>query len=174
MFTLFHFGFEIFKIIVLAAVYSSVILILKFIITEIKKNSNLKRLKFRQVYFTTAFLLLVFSFTYSGDHGLGDEAAIPLGHWEKMNSSDGYAYFDLADKQISVDSFLVRNDHLCMTTENKFYDYHLVTQKWVRYNSIQDYDRYASAYHLPLVKEFKSFWPQYDAYWNGWRFWLLP
>jgi hypothetical protein len=119
--------------------------------------------------------MFIFSFTYYGDHGLGDEANIPLGHWKSMNSSDGYAYFYLkSNNQINVDSFLVRNDHLCFASGNTYYDYQLASGKWDRYNSKHEYEIHATAYHLPQVNKFETFYPQYAAYWNGWRFWFLP
>ena len=172
---LFHLGFEIFKIAVQAAFYSSIMLFLIFILNRITGNNRLRVVKFRTIYFTIASLMLIFSFTYYGDHGLGDEAYLPLGHGKVMNSSDGYAYFYLEpNNQIYIDSFLVRNDHLCFTSKASYYDYRLQSGKWDKYNSKQEYEAYSSTRNLPRVNEFKSFYPQYAAYWNGWRFWFLP
>ena len=175
MFTLFHFGFEIFKIALQAAVYSSIILLLIFILIKITGNNRLRLIKFKTIYFTIAGLMFIFSFTYYGNHGLGDEATIPLGHMKTMNSSDGYAYLNLEpNNQINIDSFLVRNDHLCFASKNNYYDYQLPSGKCAKYYSRQEYEVYASAHNLPRVNEFKTFYPQYAAYWNGWRFWFLP
>ncbi|MHA4895763.1 hypothetical protein ACXZ1K_13500 [Pedobacter sp. PWIIR3] len=133
------------------------------------------KIKFKRIFFTIAGLMLVFSFTYYGDHGLGDEANLPLGNGRTMNSSDGNAYFYLLpETQVSIDSFLVRNEHLCFVSEDGFYDYHLESGKWEKYNSRKEYDAFSSAHNLPQVNEFKTFYPQYNTYWNGWRFWLLP
>ena len=175
MFVIFHFGFEIFKIGVLAAVYSSVILLLKFVLIKITGNSKLRQIQFKSIYLTIAGLLFTFSFTYYGNHGLGDESFIPLGHWKSIDASDGYAYFDLEPgKQVRVDSFEMRNEHLCFVSQKKFYDYQLSSGKCRVYNSKELYETSASLYQLPLANEFKTFYPQYNAYWNGWRFLLLP
>ena len=171
----FHFVFEIFKIAIQAAIYSSVILILKFFLTAITGNSRLKLIKFNTVFNVIAGLMFIFSFTYYGNHGLGDDANIPLGHGKTMLSSDGYPYIYLEpNRQVNVDSFLVRNDYLCFTSSGSYYDYQLASGKLNSYKYKQDYETYASAHNLPLVNEFKTFYPQYDTYWNGWRFWLLP
>ncbi|HVV54640.1 MAG TPA: hypothetical protein VHC47_04925, partial [Mucilaginibacter sp.] len=68
----------------------------------------------------------------------------------------------------------VRNDHLCFASGNTYYDYQLVSSKWRKYDDKHEYETYASAYHLPHVNEFKTFYQQYADYWNGWRFWFLP
>jgi len=173
MFALFHFVFEIFKIALQAAFYSSIVLFL--ILNRISVINRLGEIKFKTTFFTIAGLMFLFSFTYYGDHGLGDDANLPLGHGETMNSSDGYAYFYLKpDTQINIDSFLVCNEHLCFASKNSYYDYQLGSGKWDKFNSRKDYDSYSSAHNLPRVNEFKTFYPQYDAYWNGWRFWFLP
>ena len=177
MFAILDFGFELMKIAVLAAVYAALVYILKFIWGEIDKSSRLRRLKFRSIYFSIAGLLLVFSFTCYGDHGLGDEANIPLPHWETMDSGDGNAYFNPNGKlydQISVDSFLVRNDHLCMASDTLIFDYQLKTSELKKFATSKLYDAYAMAHHLPIKKEFRKFWPQYNDYWSGYRFWMLP
>jgi hypothetical protein len=173
MFAAFHFGFEIFKIALQAAVYSLVLMLFISIIIKTTENRRLN-IKFETVYFGIAGLLFIFSFTYYGNHGLGDEANIPIGHAKTINSSDGYAYLNMERTQISIDSFLVRNDHLCFASKNDYYDYQLPSGKYVKYSSRQEYEAYAKKNHLPLVNDFKTFYPQYDAYWNGWRFWLLP
>ncbi len=170
-----HFGFEIFKIAIQAALYSSIILFLLFIIYKISGNNRLRGIKFKMIYFAIAGLMFVFSFTYYGNHGLGDEANLPLGYGRIMNSGDGYPYFYLEpNNQINIDSFLVRNDHLCFVSNKSYYDYQLESAKWYKYNSMEEYEAYASTHNLPRVNEFKTFYPQYDAYWSGWRFWFLP
>ena len=110
MFTLFHFGFELIKIAILAAIYALVIFLLRFIFLKFKKSINSKNYKFGNVYSLIIGLLFIFSFTYYGDHGLGDEANIPLGHGQIMQCSDEFAYFvpDGATNQIHIDSFLVK------------------------------------------------------------------
>ena len=175
MFTLFHFGFEILKIAIQAAIYSFIILILNYILIKLTKSNRLRLIKFKSIYVLLSVLMFMFSFTYYGNHGLGDEANIPLGHWKSMNSGDGYAYLTLkSGNQIDVDSFFVYNDHLCFASEHAYYSYQLESGKLNKYSNKCEYEIYASTHRLPMVSKFKTFYPQYDAYWNGWRFWLLP
>jgi len=175
MFTLFHFCFDLFKIAIQAAVYSAILLALLFVLAKVIGNKRHKLNLFVQTYFVVAGLLLVFSFTYYGEHGLGDEAEIPLGQWKQMKASDGYAYFDLnSSMQIRVDSFLVRNHRLYMASEGRYYDYQLVSGRWMQFVNKKTYEDYAVMHQLPSTIEFKPFWSQYDTYWNGWRFWFLP
>ncbi len=174
MFAAFHFLFEVCKIALLAALYSSIILLITFIFNRITVSSSAIKANFSKTFFIIACLMFVFSFTYWGDHGLGDEANLPLGHGRTMRSSDGYPYFYLEPStQINIDSFLVRNEHLYFISGDNYYDYKLISGKWNKYNK-QEYERLSFTHQLPQINELKTFYPQYDAYWNGWRFWLLP
>src|ERR1700759_794441 len=113
---LFHLIFELFKIAILSTVYSGGVLLVLRVIKHLNNTTYLDGIRFKRLYFSIYGILFVFSFTYFGDHGLGDEACLPLGHFEVMNSTDGYAYFTPAgtSEQISVDSFKVANGALCM------------------------------------------------------------
>ncbi|RYY33314.1 MAG: hypothetical protein EOP46_16785 [Sphingobacteriaceae bacterium] len=171
MFTLFHFIFQLCKIAVQAAIYTGLLL---FFIKQ-ASNRRLRLIKFKPVYFSISALMLVFSFTYYGDHGLGDLAKIPLGYGKTMMSIDEYAFFEIdRENEIDVDSFLVRDNHLYFTSGNFLYDYNLPSGKWKKYDSRRDYEIYASAHHVQQISDFKTFNYQYSDYWDGWRFWLLP
>lgn len=54
------------------------------------------RINYRMIYFIIASTLLLFSFTYYGNHGLGDDSNLPLGYGKVMRAIDGHAYFYLA------------------------------------------------------------------------------
>jgi energy-coupling factor transporter transmembrane protein EcfT len=177
MFTLFHFGFELVKIAILAAFYASIIFAVTLVVYKvIKKRTAINWIVFMGIHLSIAVSLLVFSFTYYGDHGLGDDATIPLGHFTVMNSSDGYAYFETSSPydQISVDNFLVKDDNLCMVSGNELFICQLQTGKMKKFADAAQYNSYALAHNLPRADHLRKFWPQYDDYWNGWRFWLLP
>ncbi|HTD40925.1 MAG TPA: hypothetical protein VK671_09910 [Mucilaginibacter sp.] len=164
------------KIALLSAIYTLLILILMFLFIKISKREVLFMYKFKPVFWTFCLLLVVFCFSYYGDHGWWDEAYLPLGHGKRLANSEHMTYFspESTNYIVNVDSFLVRNDHLCFASDNEFYDYRLDAGKLIKYNSQRHYDKYASVNYLPPAKEFKQFQPQYDAYWNGWRLWLLP
>jgi hypothetical protein len=175
LFTLFHFAFQVVKIAIQSVFYSSIILFLIFVITKVTGLKMLTKLRFRGIYFTTAGLFFLFSFTYYGNHGLGDQSNLPLGYGKVMRAGDGYAHFYLEPRnQISVDSFLVKKDHLYFTSNGSYYDYHLSSGKWQKYDNKQGLDDHLSVRNLAKVDKLETFYPQYDRYWNGWRFWFLP
>ena len=147
-----------------------------FYLQYLKKNIRSKYFTFKKIYIIFYCVLLVFSFTYYGNHGLGDEANIPLGHWKTMNSGDGHAYFetDLAEGQINVDRFLVKNENLYIASRDKFFIYQLQSDEIKKFDSEEHYNDYALAHNLPAANKLQNFWNQYSAYWDGWRFWLLP
>ncbi len=175
MFTLIHFAFQLFKIAIQATVYSLIILGIILLLHSITKNSRFRLIKLKTIYISIYVLMFIYSFTYWGNHGLGDETYIPLGHQKTMEGTDGYACFYLKPNElVAVDSFLVRNDHLYFASENSYYDYDLVSNNWDKYDGKSDYERYLSIRHLPQVNEFKRLYQLYSDYWNGWRFWFLP
>ncbi|TSD67498.1 hypothetical protein FFF34_008935 [Inquilinus sp. KBS0705] len=167
----FHFVFELLKIAVLAAVYAGIFICL----WSIRRNFKKEITKFSKIYLTVYVVLFVFMFTYYGDHGLGDESRIPIGHWEAIDASDGYPYFrPKGENEVRLFKYVVKSDVLCATVDSGYMAYDLNDDRLNKFASITDYESFASKNHLPLVKEFMDFYPQYDKYWGGWRFWLLP
>jgi energy-coupling factor transporter transmembrane protein EcfT len=173
MSALFHLGFEAVKISALSAVYSSIIYLF---LHKLKPIRKLASVRFKSIFLTLSGLLFIFLFTYYGNHGLGDEANIPLGHHKTMESSDGYAYFapEGMTAQIKVDSFLVKNDNLCIASPDGIYVYNLATDNLKNFSDRPSYQQYAQTSDLPTLSQFKKFDTQYREYWNTWRFWTLP
>jgi energy-coupling factor transporter transmembrane protein EcfT len=177
MAVLFHFLFEIVKIVILGLIYTAVIFSIRAIIRKLqKKDTDFKWYKFLIVYKVLAAVLFVFSFTYYGNHGLGDDSYIPLGHSETMSESDTFAYFvpDGKSEQMHIDTYLVKNDDLCASVDSGYMVYNLKTKQINNFNTEQLYNTFASAHNLPPIKQFRNFDHQYNNYWNGWRFWMLP
>lgn len=177
MTTLLHFLFTVIKSYLLAVVYAPIIWILwVMILKALKKYTGFKWRKVFQVYVITGLLLIVFSFTYYGDHGLGDESRIPLGHGEAIKQGDEFAYFTPkgTSKQVHVKTFVLKGDNLCMSVDSGYKVYNLKTKGVVNFSEGQMYDAFAFSYGLPLSLQLQNFRSQYDKYWSGWRFWLLP
>jgi len=168
-------AFELVRIALIATVYSTIIFLLKIIYTKIKPGS-LKQIKFRKIYLFAVALLFVFSFTYYGDHGLGDDSYLPLGHGQTMEASDGYAFFSPRGVQqtVSVDSFVIKRNMLCMASGTSYLVYNLDKGELKKFDNKNLYEQYAASRSLPMTNQLKKFEEQYRAYWNGWRFWLLP
>jgi hypothetical protein len=75
-----HFIFELFKVAMLSCIYTGFIFLGRLMFLQIKKRkTEFRWSKFKQVPIIIYVLLFVFSFTYYGDHGLGDSYSIPLG-----------------------------------------------------------------------------------------------
>jgi hypothetical protein len=172
-----HFLFVVFKSCILALIYTPIIWLLWVLILKAcKRYTGFKWYKLIAVYKIVGILLLVFSFTYYGNHGLGDDSRIPLGYGEAMRESDTFAYFVPKGKpeQINVQAFLVKGDNLCMSVDSGYKVYNLKTKAFVNFTDEPMYNMLAVAKDLPLSRHLKDFNSQYDEYWNGWRFWLLP
>ncbi|QTE39462.1 hypothetical protein ACRQ5D_30105 [Mucilaginibacter sp. P25] len=177
MTTLLHLLFVVIKSSILGLFYTPVIWFLWMLFLKAqKKYTNFKWLSVFAVYKIVGISLMVFSFTYYGDHGLGDESRIPLGHGEAMEESDQFAYFvpKGKSKQILVDTYLLKGDNLCMSVDSGYKVYNLRTKGVVNFSDEPMYNAFAVSYGLPLSRQLKDFRSQYDEYWSGWRFWLLP
>jgi len=171
-----HFIFELFKIAILSAAYATILLWIKFALNLKKGGTRFSWSKFFRIYLILYSVLFLFSFTYYGDHGLGDECKIPLGHGETMSSADLDAYF--APKEggnlIDIKSYLISNNDLCAATDSGYLVYNLKTGKRIEFDNSQEYRLYALGNTLPNPDLFLDFFKQYDNYWSGWRFWTMP
>ena len=166
-----HFLFELVKIAILSACYAFMIMLVFRVVFK------LVYLKFHKVFHIIYTGLFVFMFTYYGDHGLGDESRLPIGHWEVVQAGDGYPYFQPAGnyRQINLGSFVTHKETLCAQTEEGGYiAYDLITDKLSTFPDQSSYNAFAAINNLPLPQYFDTFSSQYDAYWSGWRFWTLP
>lgn len=177
MTVLFHFLFVIVKSYVLALIYTPIVWLLWVLILKSrKKYTGFKWSKVLKVYIVVGLLLIAFSFTYYGDHGFGDSPHIPLGHGETMVGDNQFASFTPKGKseKIHVKAFALKGDNLSMAIDSGYKVYNLKTKGVVNFSEGQMYDAFAFSYGLPLSLQLRGFRPQYDEYWSGWRFWLLP
>ncbi|MFS2188967.1 hypothetical protein ACCC92_19980 [Mucilaginibacter sp. Mucisp84] len=84
MTTLFHLLFVVIKSSILGLLYTPVVWFLWVLFLKAqKKYTGFKWFSVFAVYKIVSISLIVFSFTYYGNHGLGDESRIPLGHGEE-------------------------------------------------------------------------------------------
>ncbi|PIE51048.1 MAG: hypothetical protein CSA38_00090 [Flavobacteriales bacterium] len=190
---LFHFVFQLFKIGILSLVYYSIIMLILIVIQKVNPNLFLNQLKskkkkYRPYLFATCYLLLlIFSFTYWGNHGLGDNPKIPIGHWKTLKNTNWteYAYLDSHKTSegihIETTQFKVTDDKLCGNLKSWFYDFRnnffildLKTDELIEFQSETEYNQYATKNQLPKSSELLNFEENYKAHWSGIRFWLLP
>jgi hypothetical protein len=171
-----NFGLELLKIMFLAAVYAFVIYSLRFLASSRMRQQWFRHIKYWQICLLTGGALTAFSYTYYGNHGLDGGHYLPLGHHKTMFAADDYAFFRTSDftRAISVDSFLVRRDTLCMGSGGAYFVYKLPTGEMKKFDDKSSYQQYASQHALPGVENLLDFKSQYNRYWHGWRRWILP
>ena len=191
---LFHFIFELVKIVILSSIYAIIIL---FVFKQINK-SNPKSWFQKLTTYKTIFwfsmgalisiLLFIWMFTYWGNHGLGDYARIPIGNnlaIENINWNDyGYINGLNASKEdgiLRTSRFKIANNcivgNLCRDRpkcNNGYFIYQIKTHQLIEFNNEIEYSYFANKENLPSIDEFLSFEENYKKYWIGWRFWLLP
>lgn len=178
---LIHFIFQLVKIGFLSLCYSFLLFQLLKILK--KRVENLKVYKWFYYYFIIYFLLFIYSFTYWGNHGLGDGAKIPIGNWkviENVNWDYG-SYLNFENTQFDIDKFIVENGNLYAKTSDFFtsnnYTYFIInldTNEVTKFKDKQAYNSYAKERNFPQSKELLSFSDNYLNYWGGARFFLLP
>jgi len=188
---LFHFIFELIKISILGSIYATVTLLIFKLIGKFRPESWFdrvakKKLKF---WFISGFIisigLFAFMTTHFGDHGLGDGARIPIGHFREIGEINGtQAYIQDIDDGIyalDIDEFFITDDFVYGKTgvhnenyEGDFFIYDLDKNELKTYNSDNEYFKDLAKNELYKDVELKDFNYYYRQYWSGWRFWLLP
>ena len=190
---LFHFIFQLIKIGILASIYSFILIGILLIIGKFKPTEFLKRVKSekKKYWFSFGFLisigLFIFSFTYWGNHGLGDGPMIPIGHWETIENTNWTEYGYLKEQKtsdgndIETTLFKVEDDKLCGNLKSWFYDFQnsyfvldLKTDKITEFKTESEFNEYAKKNKLPKSNELLSFEQNYRNHWSGIRFLLLP
>ena len=190
---LFHFVFQLIKIGILASIYASILIGILLIIGKFKKTEYLERIKLakRKSWFSFGFLisigLFIFSFTYWGNHGLGDGPMIPIGHWKTIENTNWTEYGYLKGQKtrdgidIETTQFKVTNEKLCGNLKSWFYDFEntyfvldLKTDEMTEFKTESEFNKYAENNKLPKSNELLSFEENYRNQWSGIRFLLLP
>nr|WP_321237495.1 hypothetical protein [uncultured Psychroserpens sp.] len=188
---LFHFIFQLIKIGILASIYSVVLIGILLMVRKLKPTEFLERVKTEKKKYWFVFGLLIsiglfiFSFTYWGNHGLGDSARIPIGNFKEVGETNGInAYIEPDNYEygaMNVNSFIKHNNYLVGKTEvspvdrpKPFFSWNLSKDEITFYDSEKEYNSFADKNKFPKISEFKTFRERYKEYWNGIRFWLLP
>ncbi len=174
---LFHFIFELVKISILSCIYATLTLVTFKIIGHYKPDSWFDRVlkKKLQLWFLTGFFISVglffFMFTYFGDHGLGDSARVPVGHFkvvQQINGSDTYLQNSKGD-QLGITNFTFDSENLYAETQRDFngeaVDYviwDLKSDEWSYCKTKDDYIKFAKQNGYPLPDKFEDFWKFYS------------
>jgi len=185
---LIHFIFELFKILIQSAIYSSIIF---FGITGIVKPKPGSFLYFfRKEKMLTwvsgwgiIFLgLFFFMFSYYGDHGLADSARIPIGHHREIGQTDIMSHIEPKNKGIIyINEFIITDDYVYGTLEKQnldlnhnYFVYDLKLNTVQLFDQIIPFNSFLTSKNVSQESPYQTFGEHYNQYWNGWRFWLLP
>lgn len=188
---LFHLIFELIKISILGSVYATLTLFTFKLIAQFRPDSwfdrvSMKKLKF---WLGSGFIisvgLFMFMMTHFGNHGLGDAARIPTGHFRDIQEINGtQAYLQDTENGIyacDIDSFYISDDFVYGLTgsqnenyEGKYFLYDLKNNEVRTFTTIEDFQYELTKNGLDQNVEFKDFNYYYRKHWSGWRFWLLP
>jgi hypothetical protein len=187
---LFHFIFELIKISILGCIYATLTIVTFKIIGHYKPDSWFDRVskkKLRLWFLSGLFIsigLFFFMFTYFGDHGLGDSARVPVGHWraiQEVNGTQAYIQDEGPVRMIEIDKFVITDDFVYGLTgdanenyDGKFFVYDLANNIVKTFEQEKDYTDFLIKINLDTRPEYKDFSYYYRKYWGGWRFWFLP
>ncbi|WP_431157845.1 hypothetical protein [Winogradskyella poriferorum] len=188
---LFHLLFQLLKILILASFYSTLIILILLIFLRIRPISRLEKVnKEKKKYWFISgiifsIILFIYSFTYWGNHGLGDSARIPIGYFKEVGEINGtdayikprnYPYGNLL-----VDCFRTSENYLLGTTKpstvdwpKPYFSWYLSKDHIIFFDSELEYSEHLKAIGLSKITRCKTFRENYKDYWGGLRFWLLP
>ena len=186
---LLHLIFTLIKISILSCIYAAIILVVFRIIGSYKPNSWFNRVskKKLRLWFRCGFIisvsLFIFTFTYFGNHGLGDSARVPVGHWKavkEINGTQAYIQDEGPVSAIEIDRFLVTDNFVYGIAsdsnenyEGKFFVYDLANNIVTTFTNVKEYVNFLKTNNLKN-NDYKDFRYYYSQYWHGLRFWLLP
>ncbi|MDB5121406.1 MAG: hypothetical protein JWN56_2624 [Sphingobacteriales bacterium] len=186
--SLFHFIFELVKIAALACFYSSIVLLFFIALGYLKSNCWFDRMvkdKYRfwsrgSLYISIA--LFVFMWTYWGDHGLGDNSVVPVGHFKTVEYGGGAHITPKLEGQVSFQTFAIDDKRLYASSVQKstggdkydFLVWNLSTDEVKYYPTEVEYMAQADLQNFPKFDSFHEFDYHYSKHWNGWRLWFLP
>lgn len=185
---LFHFIFELIKISVLGCIYASLTVIIFKTIAFFKPESWFKRVSQnkKRLWFRSGFIisvgLFIFLFTYWGNHGLGDQANVPVGHFKTVGQINGnMAYIkDNNEEPLTIDKFTFDNQNVYaeinqqfINRKEKYVIWDLENDTWALYTK-EEYLKKAELNNYPKPDSFEDFHFFYKKRWGGLWFWLLP
>lgn len=186
---LFHFIFELIKISILGTIYGTLIFFTFFIVRKFTPKSWFTRVSSRKSklwFFSVLFVsigLFLFMLSYWGNHGLGDNARVPIGHFKVVKEINGNdVYIEKEEyNQLMIKKFTFDNKNLYAEIQREFDgkkgDYvvwNLRSNKWTFYKTKEDYLIEVTKNNYPNPTDFEDFSKHYERHWKGWRFWTLP
>ena len=190
MIVLCHLVFELIKISILSCIYAVLVLIIFKTIARYRPNSWFDRVSNRKLrfwFFSWLYIsvgLFFFMFSYYGDHGLADDARVPIGHGraiQQMDAVQAYIQDEGPVSMIVIDKFVVTDEYVYGIAgegnenyEGNYFVYDLVNNKVKTFLQEKDFIDYLASKNLETRPTYKDFNYYYDEYWTDLRFCLLP
>ena len=127
--------------------------------------------------------LFAFRNSHWGNRGFRDSAKIPLKKSSVIKNINWteYAWIDLDNgEKIETTEFLIDGNLVLGKYDSRFnslsgyFIYNSKSDSRKEFNTRDSFDEYTSANNLPTSDDLQGFLENYDRYWRGWRFLLLP
>ena len=141
------------------------------ILPEIKNKRDRKYIRI-----TITIILILFSFTYWGNKGYGDEALIPLGfkkHVEQINSNQAYINPEKYKyRTLNIEKFDIQNKYVFGESINSpvdspppYFVWNFETEEFLFFDKIESLKKYLATKNINQIK-LKTFNSNYLTYWN--------
>ena len=193
---LIHLFIEVIKVTILTIVYTFVLMKLLEVIS--KKNPELRIYHYlknktihramRNIMGMVIFIgLTIWMFSFWGNHGFGDSARIPVGNKVEIKNINWtkYGFIGIDQKNSPVDiettkfkisgKKIVGNlDSGFHVYENKYFIFDTEDRSLLEFKTVEAFDAHTQNNNLPHSNELLTFRSNYENYWHGWRFFLLP
>ncbi|MES2139584.1 MAG: hypothetical protein V4511_07730 [Bacteroidota bacterium] len=187
-----HLILVLIKIAILGSIYATLALLTFKLIGRLRPNSWFDKVSKKKLRLwlvgglLSSSALLIFMFTYWGNHGLGDGPQIPISNGEIITNTnwEDVCYLNLPnDKRqgFEIEKYFVINNKLCGKIDtNSFYEYEyqffifdLITKKTQEFKTENQYNLFAKTNGIITADKLQRFRENYRSYWGGWRAWFL-
>jgi hypothetical protein len=181
-------------VIIYACVYSVLLSMIFYLISKFSKTSFFQEvIKNKKIYFTFfsiffSIVFLLYHYSYSRDHGFGDNYKIPIGNKYFVIQIDGAeTHFENSKtkgngEDFYIQKFRVINKKLCaklfsissVNCEDCYLVFDIELEKQFIFKSSLEYEKYANDNQLPMESAFLEFTENYNDHWSNNSKWYLP
>lgn len=177
---LFDLGITIIKVYLVSYVYVKLYQYLTKKFQYVNLISKLPKIKTKSAFKTARILisvsLILFSLTYWGNKGYGDEAFIPIGHYKHIHQSNGiqayiepynYKYGILNIEKFAICNNLVFGEAVGSTVDKPlpFFVWNYKTEELYFFKTEEQFQDFLKTKKIDQFS-LKSFGSNYVAYWN--------
>lgn len=177
---LFDFGFTVIKVYLVSYLYVKLYSFLTNRFRGIKFISIFPKVKskddFRRVRVVITVLLILYSFTYFGNKGYGDEGLIPIGYNKHIQQINGiqayieperYSYGALNIENFQINDNLVFGESVSSTVDTPlpYFIWNFKTEDFIFFKDKSSFEKKLNEKNITNYK-LKSFRSNYFSFWN--------